>query len=240
MTRTLGTDISRYQPSIDWPAAIVQGVRFVICQATQGATYVDPMYEKHLTDASTEGLLTGSRHIFRTDRDPELQALNYFSVAGSLGTDLPPVLDFAALHGGTAPAEALTRALAFLEATEKLWNRGCVVSTCPAFWTLLGDPPAPAFGKRLLWIEHCGADAPEIPEPWIHWFLWQFDDDGGRMALPHGVPAGFHWFDGDEETLRLFCRWRLPALLPADSDAEGAPETRREGRTARSGKGAAR
>lgn len=240
MIRTLGTDIHRHPLRIDWPDVSTQGVRFAIVQATEGATHVDPMFEKHLTDASAEGLLTGSHHVFHTDRDPELQALNYFSVAGPMGTDLPPVLTFATLHGDTAPVNALARALAFLQVTEWLWNRECVVRTSPAFWTLLGDPSAPDFGARPLWIAHGGVDAPRIPRPWTRWSLWQFDVDGRCMALPPGVPAGFNWFDGDEEALRAFCRGRLPAPLAADPEAESDDETRREGRTARSGKGAAR
>ncbi|MEZ4301590.1 MAG: glycoside hydrolase family 25 protein [Polyangiaceae bacterium] len=219
MLKTLGTDVSKWQPSIDWTAASSEGVRFAICRATRGEAYVDPMFEKHVTDAAAEDVLTGSYHFFRTDGDPVKQALSYYSVAGVMGMDLPPVIDFEALHGDTAPSDAITKALEFIETTEELWNRGCVVYTFPAFWTALGDPEAPAFGEHPLWIAHWGVETPKLPKPWSKWLLWQFDGDGGKN-LPGGVVADFNWFDGAESDLRLFCKRQMPTLPPS---GPGAP-----------------
>lgn len=213
MVKTLGTDVSKYQPGIDWPAAWADGVRFAICRATRGETYVDPMFEKHATDAAAENVLTGSCHLFRTDGDPIRQALSYYAVAGYLGMDLPPVIQFGAVHGDTTPEDAISRAFDFITATEELWNRGCAVYTSPAFWTLLGDPEAPIFGERPLWVAHPGVNAPKLPKPWGNWLLWQFDGDGGR-TLPNGVIADFNWFSGDEDELRMYCKRQKPTLPP--------------------------
>ena len=54
MIRTLGTDVSKWQPSIDWAAASADGVRFVICRATRGESYVDPMFETHRAEAAVQ------------------------------------------------------------------------------------------------------------------------------------------------------------------------------------------
>lgn len=219
MSKTLGTDVTNWQPSIDWSAARASGVRFAFCRATRGENYVDPMFEKHATDAAAEQMLTGSYHVFRTDGDPDLQALSYYTAAGSFRADLPPVIDFRSLYGDMEPAAALERALHFVIATEQLWNRGCVVRTSPAFWSLLGRSFTSELGRCPLWIAHERVEAPVIPKPWGKWLFWQFDGDG-RRNLPHSVVADFHWFHGDEEMLRLYCKWRMPVLLPPDAEGE--------------------
>lgn len=43
-----GIDVSHYQKNIDWEKVANSGVDFVYIKATEGATYVDPMFKKNI------------------------------------------------------------------------------------------------------------------------------------------------------------------------------------------------
>jgi len=209
MKRTLGIDISKCQRGFNWPAVYAEGVRFSVCRATEGTTLVDPRFEDNHTGAESAGILTGSYHDFRPHKDPELQARHYYKIAGER-THLPPAIHFDTLNG-VSGEDAFFRARRFVEITEVLWDRPCMISTYHVFWLLLGDPCAPDFGDRALWIAHYTAKEPTIPRPWSKWTFWQFDGEDGQL-LPGGVDSDFNWFDGSEEDLRTFCRQSMPTV----------------------------
>lgn len=204
MDTILGTDVSKWQgPKLDWGAIAAMGVRFAFCKATEHVGHVDPTFERNAPAAAKAGLLVGSYHVLRPEADVQRQAEHYFKVAGGRGL-LPPVLDFE-LTGKLPGPEVVRRGLAFVEATEALWGKPCIVYTGNWFWRLLGDPEAPAFGARPLWIAHYGVKEPAVPRPWKQrgWAFWQFDGNGGRR-LP-GVDGDFNWFRGTEDDLRALC-----------------------------------
>jgi lysozyme len=208
----LGTDVSKWQgPSLDWPAVAAMGVRFAFCKATEHVGYVDPTFARNIGASAKAGLITGSYHMLRPEADVQRQAEHYFRVADGRGP-LPPVLDFE-LTGGLKGAEVLRRGLAFVEATEALWGRPCIVYTGNWFWRAIGDPAAPHFAHRPLWVAHYGVKAPAIPKPWRErgWTIWQFDGDGGRR-LP-GVDGDFNHFAGTEADLRALCAQTAVACL---------------------------
>ncbi|MBK8254946.1 MAG: lysozyme [Polyangiaceae bacterium] len=207
--RTLGMDVSHYQKDIDWPAVYATGVRFVFCKAAEGTHHVDPLFDAHLEAAQANSILPGSYHFFRAHKDPEQQAQRYFDAAAHRSA-LPPVLDFETLNGVSA-TEAIVRARRFIEATEALWDRACIVYTYPAFWNLLGQPEAPDMGERPLWIAHYTTHEPILPRPWKEWTFWQYDGTGGQV-LPNGMDADFNWFNGSEVDLHDFQRSTMPTL----------------------------
>lgn len=204
MDTILGTDVSKNQgPKLDWGAIAATGVRFAFCKATEHIGYIDPSFSNHVAGAASAGLFVGSYHVLRPEADPQRQAERYFQVAGGRGP-LPPVLDFE-LTGKLPGPEVLRRGFAFLEATEALWGRPCIVYTANWFWQLIGNPDAPHFAARALWVAHYGVKEPTLPRPWRDrgWALWQFDGNGGRR-LP-GVDGDFNWFRGTEDDLRALC-----------------------------------
>jgi lysozyme len=228
---TLGIDVSTHRGgSIAWSALAEAGVRFSFCKATEHLALRDETFERHADDAASAGLLVGSFHFFRPEVDPERQARHYHAVAHGRVV-LPPVLDFENLRGVT-PAEALRRAVAFVEATEALWGRTCVIHTYPSFWSSLGDPASPELGARPLWIAHHGADQPRLPSPWSRWQWWQFDANG-RGRLPEGIETHVNWFAGTE--LELQRQARVDASTPRPSEdvptADHAPDSFGEGDT---------
>ena len=208
----LGCDVSSEQgPSLDWHAIYASGVQFVFCKATEAQGYVDRTFSRNSSCARAAGLAVGSYHFFSPNRDPEAQARLYHSIAASV-TTLPPVIDLETLRGVAMP-DVASRALAFIAATEQLWQRRCVVYSYPSFLRAFQRSDLEPLGKSPLWIAHYGVLAPSVPAPWSTWACWQWDGDGG-MRLPGGVDADFDWCP-DVAALVASCAIARPAP-PAD------------------------
>ena len=91
-----GIDISHHQGKIDW--AKVNNweghkINFVYIKATEGATFIDHMYESNIKGARENGFLIGSYHYFRTTSSPEKQFNNFITVVDKDLQDLIPLID---------------------------------------------------------------------------------------------------------------------------------------------------
>jgi lysozyme len=200
----LGTDAAQFQRGANWQAVADMGVRFAICKATEATGHVDPLWTTHAESVPRVGILLGSYHVVWPNRDPIVQAQHYFSTAG-LVAELPPVMDWE-LMKGVQPARVHDVALKFVEETERLWQRECIVYTYPSFAEQInGAMLTSPLGNRPLWIAHYGARTPRIPRPWKSWKWWQFDGDGGQR-YPNGPDADFNWFHGTEAELLALAR----------------------------------
>ncbi|CAM3223739.1 GH25 family lysozyme [Sporolactobacillus spathodeae] len=65
VTQQYGIDISHYQGSVNFNAVKQAGNSFIIAKATDGASYVDPTFEKNAVAASRAGLVVNAYHFFR-------------------------------------------------------------------------------------------------------------------------------------------------------------------------------
>jgi lysozyme len=218
--KTLGIDVSYHQGNLDWPSIRASGVHYCFAKSTEGQGYVDPQWEKNALAMKRAGVLVGSYHFLWPSRDSDAQAEHYFKVAGNR-CDLPPVLDLE-VRKGCHVDEVAYRACRFVEATEALWGRKCIIYTYPSFFAeLLADGALSAAGRyklkllvsRDLWIAHYGVPTPRIPWPWKAWKFWQFDGDGGRR-LPSGTDSDFNHFAGSLEDLRQYCFGAPPDTQP--------------------------
>ena len=93
---TYGIDISHHQGKIDWQKVNNwQGHRisFVYIKATEGATFIDHMYETNVKGAQENGFLIGSYHYFRTTSSPQKQFNNFIKVVDKDLQDLIPLID---------------------------------------------------------------------------------------------------------------------------------------------------
>lgn len=209
MTRTLGLDVSKFQGHVPWKACYDEGVRFVFIKATEATGYTDPMFLEHVEGARKAGMLIGAYCYFWPSRDPIGQAKFFHATAGSLGLDLPPVLDFEDRKGVEGPW-AIRAASRWLQETERLWDKQAIMYSYPSFLSALkasddrDKETHKALGTRDLWIAHYTKAEPFVPAPWAEWKFWQFDGDKGRR-LPNGVDADYNWFAGSEDDLRVYC-----------------------------------
>ncbi len=104
--RPLGTDVSSFQPSINWTTVKNGGVVFAWAKATQGTGYVNPDFTSQESGATSVGIYIGAYHYAQPSSDPNItgansadsEAAHFWSVAGGYvkagGGYLVPMLDW--------------------------------------------------------------------------------------------------------------------------------------------------
>ncbi len=180
-----GIDVSHWQNTIDWVKVRAAGKAFAIIKASEGTTYVDPLYATNHAAAQAAGLWTGAYHFANPDataNDAILEA-DHFAASIHLGRgDLIPALDLEQ-SGGLTVAGLQAWVTAWLgEVTKKVGIRP-MIYTSPAFWQkYMGDSRALAdAGYKTLWIAHWGVASPTVPASnWggRGWTFWQYSDCG--------------------------------------------------------------
>ena len=108
--RPLGTDVSGYQPSINWTTVKNAGVTFAWSKATEGTGYVNPYFTAQAAGAKGVGIYIGAYHFARPSQNPNLTGANsadseaafFWSVASNYvkggGTYMVPMLDWEDIH----------------------------------------------------------------------------------------------------------------------------------------------
>jgi lysozyme len=190
--RAAGIDVSHYQGHIDWPAlARSRNVDFAYIKATDGVSFVDPLFSYNYASAQACGLPRGLYHFLRHGEILQqigafLQALHDNLISGG---NLPSVCD--------AESSDLTVAevLEFLEAVPF-----CVLYTDLSMITAWGQE-AEALTRFPLWIAApgvVGINGPKVT-PWKQWTFWQ-DSQGRVPGIP--TPVDLDTFNGTAADLK--------------------------------------
>jgi lysozyme len=89
--KSFGIDVSHHNGNINWGQ--VPDVEFVYIKATEGATYVDPMFQQNIKGAKAKKLRVGAYHYFRTTSSVQKQFENYKQHVKKSDIDLIPMVD---------------------------------------------------------------------------------------------------------------------------------------------------
>ena len=212
-----GIDVSHHEGAIDWARVAGAGVGFAVIKATQGVTFVDPLFADNWEQAGRAGLVRGAYHYFRPEDDPAAQADFLLATAGPPAYgDLPLAIDLETASG--LPADAVVaRARTFLARLAERTGRLPLVYTSRAFFTgALGGPAG--FERYPLWAASWQASCPSIPDaPWRDWVLWQSSSTGAVAGIAGAVDLDR--FNGSLAELRAFVA--APAGGP-DGGEDGA------------------
>ncbi len=224
---TIGIDVSKYQGAIDWQRVAASGCRYAFVRTGDGKSE-DATAVRNLQGAQQAGLLVGTYHYFRADRDGATQAALARHIVEKSGVvlDLPPTLDLESgaskdLPGGIAdaPGEDLPLELVADEAIEMLKDyrtrfgmRPIVYTGVSMHWWYSQARPAQAarFKEYPLWLpsySKCArmpVDRAGNGFPWKQWTFWQFTGKGTIDGVPTTVDV--NRFHGDLEALRAFAR----------------------------------
>lgn len=203
-----GIDISHYQGTPNWKQVAKAGVKFVICKASQGATFVDHNVEANVKGAKAAGLFVGLYHYFLPTGDAGAQFANFWAVLKNCGGPsglLVPVIDVEGdihnLLGGMTATKYADSALAWLSYLEKKTGRKGIVYTYSSF----ADQLEGKLGGYPLWcaaypelILECGR-LEQFPS-WENWTFWQWSDKGEVPGITGKVDLDV--FNGTEEDLK--------------------------------------
>jgi GH25 family lysozyme M1 (1,4-beta-N-acetylmuramidase) len=194
-----GIDVSNHQGTIDWLSVAASGTRFAFAKATEGRTFVDPMYAANKAGSALSGVVFGAYHFGRPDgtaNDAIIEADHFVDVAQPQPGNLIPVLDIE--RTGDLSQEQLTQwILAWLGRVTERVGVLPMVYTSPHGWaTRTGDTTAVAdAGYTQLWVAHWGVSSPTVPGGnWSGngWTFWQYGNCGAIPGIDGCVDVDWY------------------------------------------------
>ncbi len=135
-----GTDVSKYQRSVDWAQARQAGISFAFVKATEGGDRVDDMFARHWQDTRSANIPRGAYHFFYFCRPAAEQARWYIQNVPKERTALPPVLDMEWNHLSPTcklrpPVETVRSEMKiFLDIVEKHYGKKPIIYTSIDFF----------------------------------------------------------------------------------------------------------
>lgn len=202
-----GIDISSYQGNeIDALEKNRDSIDFIICKATQGAMFVDPMFKNNWTTIKAKGFIRGAYHFYSSQDNPVNQAKFFTSMIKDIEpTDLPPFIDIeeGGIEKGQSVEEIQLSVLTLLKEVEKILHIKPVIYTNTDFANKYLNNNELA--NYPLWIaDYESIDAPMLPNTWKEkgYVIWQKSDTYKILNYTNDED----YFNGDLESLKAFIR----------------------------------
>jgi lysozyme len=175
-------DVSHHNGAgLNFAAAAAAGVLGVVHKATQGAAYIDPLWQTNRAHVLAAGLLFGSYH-FGDGSDGGAQAQHFLSTVGLHPGELL-ALDLEANTAG--PSMTLEEARAFVSVIHGAIGKWPVLYGGHTLKDLLHAKADPVLANCPLWLAQYGPVA-VLPPGWTTWTLWQYTD--GSIPKPPAPP----------------------------------------------------
>jgi lysozyme len=195
-------DLSHHNASVDFSQLASAGIAGVLHKASQGGSYVDPLYAQRHAAASAAGLRWGAYH-FGDGSDAQAQAAHFLATAAPAPGDL---LALDVEQDTQGASMTLAQAEAFVQYIYAQTGRWPGVYGGSYLKQLLGTSTTSVLGQCWLWISEY-ARQPAIAPLWKTWTLWQYTD-GSAGPGPHGV-SGVGNCDRDQfnGTLAALQQW---------------------------------
>lgn len=202
--RPLGTDVSGFQPSINWTTVKNAGVVFAWSKATEGTYYVNPDFTSQESGATSVGIYMGAYHYARPSIDTNItgsfsadtEAAYFWSVASNYvkygGAYLVPMLDWedtGATNGGFFTAAMMSAWVN--EWCNSVSNRaaasGVILRPVVYTGTWYSNPANgyPGLNSSVTnwpnWMSDYNGQNPQtgtttLTYPWNSWAIWQYAD----------------------------------------------------------------
>ncbi|RDW64450.1 lysozyme [Aspergillus mulundensis] len=195
-----GFDISNWQPTVDYDGAYASGARFAMIKATEGTTYIDPLFNTHYPGATSAGLIRGGYHFAHPDSSSGSAQASYFLAHGggwsADGLTLPGMLDLEAGCYGLSPSAMTSWIRDFGETYKDATGRYPMIYTTTSWWTECTANNAD-FGDYPLVLARWASSPGTLPASWDYYSFWQNSDQyafGGDSQV----------WNGSEERLRVF------------------------------------
>ncbi len=190
-----GIDVSQDQGTVTWSQVAAAAYAFAFIKATDGETYVDPLFAQNWAGAKAAGLLRGAYHFFRAEDDPQAQAEFFWQTVGGIG-ELPLVVDVEESME-QSNSVVIANLASFLASLQQWSGQQPMIYTDPGFWNGLGTS---AFGGYPLWVAEYGVTAPTLPAGWTLWDFWQHSETGNVAGIQGSVDLNV--FSGSLAELR--------------------------------------
>jgi len=201
-----GTDISRHNNIIDWPAVARSRVSFVFIKATEGGDHLDPNFARNWREAKAAGIARGAYHFYYFCRSAKDQLRWFTRNVPRDKTALPPVLDIEWNHRSPTcrrrpPAAVVARNMRlFLNGVEKYYGQRPIIYTTVDFFY---DNHLGRFKNYPFWLRSVAAhpDKRYNRQPWL---FWQYTGTGHIPGI--AGDADISVFSGDSRQWRDWLR----------------------------------
>jgi lysozyme len=135
-----GTDVSKYQRSVDWAAARDSGISFAFIKATEGGDMFDEYFNEHWRETEAAGIPRSAYHFYYFCRPAAEQAAWFIRNVPRDASALPHVLDMewnhlsptCSLRPPAATVQAEMRI--FLNAIERHYGKRPIIYTSIDFY----------------------------------------------------------------------------------------------------------
>ena len=180
-----GIDVSRWQGTINFQEVANSGIDIVYIKATQGTTYVSPLFEEQYTNARNNGLKIGFYHYVtaRTVEQARNEAQFFASKISGKQVDCKLAMDFEEF-GNLSTQEINAIGLAFIKRLEEITNKPVVVYsntyTARTIWN--GE-----ITNYPLWVAEYGVSRPEDNGKWNTYVGWQYTNMGNISGINGNV-----------------------------------------------------
>lgn len=213
MSHSLGIDVSRYQPALDWPRIKSGGFDFVYVRYGHGDgtgdSGKDSMFDSHFYGAKEAGLLVGAYWYMWSTNAVEQARL--FAQLNAAECDMPMAVDIEQSNITEASIKL------FLTELKRLTGRRPLIYTRQNLLDgILGSSNRDWLREYDLWTaeypEVVGEYPTRLPKGYSNWQFWQFTSEGRVPGYSGNIDINY--FNGSLED--LCCRYRIP-------DPEDAP-----------------
>ena len=177
---SFGIDVSHHNGKINWEQ--VPDVDFVYIKATEGATYVDPMYQQNINGARARKFRVGAYHYFRTTSSVQKQFENYKKHVKKSDINLIPMVDVEECKKWSVKQfqDSLMR---FVQLVKSHYGKAPMIYSVNTFYNKYC---APRFNNYHLIIGRYGNEKPFIKGKGTY-TIWQKSQTGKLSGIPKEV-----------------------------------------------------
>lgn len=201
-----GTDVSKYQPPVDWHTARDSGVSFAFIKATEGGDRVDDMFAEHWADAKAAGIPRAAYHFYYFCRTASDQADWFIRNVPRDPHALPPVLDMEWNHTSPTcqkrPPASVVRAemKVFLEKVTRHFGKKPIIYTSIDFYE---DNQLHLFNGYDWWLRSVSAH-PHVRYGTKDFLFWQYTGTGKVPGITGD--ADINVFNGTQSEWRAWLK----------------------------------
>ncbi len=180
-----GTDISKYQSTVDWPTLRSNRISFVFIKATEGGDRVDDRFAENWAKTKAAGVPRGAYHFYYFCRTAKDQARWFIDHVPNDPGALPPVLDMewnaASPTCKLRPNAAVVRSemRTFMDILERHYGKRPIIYTTIDFFD---DNDLRQFADYPFWLRSVAGHPDEKygPHPWT---FWQYTGTGSIPGM---------------------------------------------------------
>lgn len=177
---SFGIDVSHHNGNINWDQ--VSDVEFVYIKATEGATYVDPMYQQNIKEARAKKLRVGAYHYFRTTSSVQKQFENYKKHVKKSDIELIPMVDVEECRKWST-VQFQDSLMRFIQLVKSHYGKAPMIYSVNTFYNKYC---APKFNNYYLMIGRYGNEEPFIKGRGAY-TIWQNSQTGRLTGIPNNV-----------------------------------------------------